>query len=313
MLLQTTTTSASILLGGALDLRHRHPRLWARVQAAEVDDWQARKVARLAAELSWEQTRLIDEATTDLIGDLPWGRALTAVEAAVQKADPEMHELRRLAAERRRYVERRYRGTNAFGMRTMVAQGPVGDVARVDALLDFLARLLDAHGDPDPLQVRRSKAFGLLAHPALVCGLLAAARDAADSQEPSHETSQKTSQEPVRRTAPAGRRGRSRALAPALALALAPTPPPPGSGGHLGAVRGGAGGGVRTGVGGLPRRGGVAPVRSFRSPWSSISRTRPWRAPQRARSAAPSATTQASSGSRTRTVPWDPHQPRSAA
>ena len=172
--LQTTTTSASILLGDALDLRHRHPRLWARVQAAEVADWQARKVARLAAELSWEQARQVDDATADLIGDLPWGRALTAVEAAVQRADPELHEFRRQAAERRRYVSAgRYRGTNSFGMRTMVAQGPVGDVARVDALLDHLARLLKHHGDTDALQVRRSKAFGLLANPALVCALLA--------------------------------------------------------------------------------------------------------------------------------------------
>ena len=245
VLLQTTTTSASILLGGALDLRHRHPRLWARVQAAEVDDWQARKVARLAAELSWEQTRLIDEATTDLIGDLPWGRALTAVEAAVQKADPEMHELRRLAAERRRYVSAgRYRGTNAFGMRTMVAQGPVGDVARVDALLDFLARLLEHHGDPDPLQVRRSKAFGLLAHPALVCGLLAAARDAADSQEPSQEpgqepgqeTSQEPGQEPGQETSQetsqeTGQETSQLAaaddLAPSPSPSPSPSPPPP--------------------------------------------------------------------------------------
>lgn len=181
--LETTTTSASILLGDALDLRHRHPRLWARVQAAEVADWQARKVARLSAELSWEQARQVDDAVADLIGDLPWGRALIAVEAAVQKTDPELHELRRQAAERRRYVSAgRYRGTNSFGMRTMVAQGPVGDIARVDALLDFLASLLKHHGDPDPLQVRRSKAFGLLANPALVCRLLAAARDAANTQ-----------------------------------------------------------------------------------------------------------------------------------
>ena len=182
--LETTTTSASILLGDALDLRHRHPRLWARVQAAEVADWQARKVARLATELSWEQARQVDDAVADLIGDLPWGRALTAVEAAVQKADPELHGLRREAAERRRYVSAgRYRGTNSFGMRTMVAQGPVGDIARVDALLDFLAGLLQQHGDTDSLQVRRSKAFGLLANPGLVCALLAAARDAADTQD----------------------------------------------------------------------------------------------------------------------------------
>lgn len=196
--LETTTTSASILLGDALDLRHRHPRLWARVQAAEVVDWQARKVARLAAELSWEQARQVDDATAELVGDLPWGRVLTAVEAAVQKADPELHEFRRRAAERRRYVSAgRYRGTNSFGMRTMAAQGPVGDIARVDALLDFLASLLKHHGDPDPLQVRRSKAFGLLANPALVCSLLPAARDAVDAREPRQEPDREPDQESV--------------------------------------------------------------------------------------------------------------------
>ncbi len=184
VLLQTTTTSASLLMGDALDLRHRHPRLWARTMAGEVPDWQARRVARLSSELTWEQARQVDEATADLIGALPWGRALPAVEAAVQRADPELHEQRRLAAEQRRYVSAgRYRGTNSFGLRTMVAQGPVGDIARVDALLDHLARLLRQYGDTDTLDVRRSKAFGLLANPALVCTLLAAARHAGADNE----------------------------------------------------------------------------------------------------------------------------------
>ena len=75
-----TTTSASILLGDALDLRHRHPRLWARVQAGEIADWQARKVARLAAELSWERARQVDAATTDLLGNLPWTWAVEIAE-----------------------------------------------------------------------------------------------------------------------------------------------------------------------------------------------------------------------------------------
>ncbi len=85
-------------------------------------------------------------------------------------------------AEQRRYVSAgRDRGTNSSGLRTMVAQGPVGDIARVDALLEHLARLLKQYGDTDTLDVRRSKAFGLLANPALVCRLLAAARDAGQS------------------------------------------------------------------------------------------------------------------------------------
>ncbi|QIK66770.1 HNH endonuclease [Nocardioides sp. HDW12B] len=184
VLLEITTTSASILLGDALDLRHRHPRLWAKVMDAEVPDWQAKRVARLAAELTWEQAREVDAATADLVGDVPWGRASDAVEAAVIRADPELHEARRKDAEGRRYVSAgRYRGTNASGMRTLVAQGPVGDIARIDALVEHLATLLQHHGDVEPLQVRRFKAFGLLANPAQVCAMLAAARDERDARE----------------------------------------------------------------------------------------------------------------------------------
>ena len=277
--LETTTTSASILLGDALDLRHRHPRLWARVQAAEVADWQARKVARLSAELSWEQARQVDDATAELVGDLPWGRALTAVEAAVQKADPELHELRRLAAERRRYVSAgRYRGTNSFGMRTMVAQGPVGDIARVDALLDFLARLLQHHGDTDSLQVRRSKAFGLLANPALVCGLLAAARDAGRGTDQASgaeagghaESAAAGCRQRSVTTTETRRRLRPGTTAPAATRTRLPARRGAASRRTRGRARplgGGAGGGVRAGAGRY--RGGEA-WRRLRPPISMV-------------------------------------------
>lgn len=90
-------------------------------------------------------------------------------------ADPEGHEERCREAEARRYVSAgRYRGTNSAGMRTLVAQTTVGDVARIDATVQHLADVLSAAGDDDPLQVRRAKALALLANPAQACLLLAA-------------------------------------------------------------------------------------------------------------------------------------------
>ncbi len=52
--LETTTLSGSLALGEALDLRHRHPRLWRRLMAGEVEDWQARRLARMASWLTRE-------------------------------------------------------------------------------------------------------------------------------------------------------------------------------------------------------------------------------------------------------------------
>ena len=46
-LLATSTVSARSLLADALDLRHRHPRLWEAVMTGRVEDFKARHVARL--------------------------------------------------------------------------------------------------------------------------------------------------------------------------------------------------------------------------------------------------------------------------
>ena len=169
----TTTLSGSQALGEALDLRHRHPRLWRRVMAGEVEEWQARRVVRMASWLTREEADEVDAATAHVVGKLPWGRCSDVVEAAVIAADPEGHEERRREHDERCYVSAgRYRGTDAKGNRTLVARTSASNVARLDALIQHLADLLGAAGDGDAEQVRRAKAIGLLANPAQVCVLL---------------------------------------------------------------------------------------------------------------------------------------------
>ena len=47
-----SSTSGRLIIGDALDLRHRLPELWARVCAGGVRAWQARKVAQATRSLS---------------------------------------------------------------------------------------------------------------------------------------------------------------------------------------------------------------------------------------------------------------------
>jgi hypothetical protein len=173
-LLRTTTTSAAGLMRDALELRHRHPQLWEAVMTGRVEDWKARKVARAttAADLGINQARWVDGETVTAVTNLPFGRAMSVIEAKIIAADPEGYEERRQQEAERRYVSVG-RGANRFGMRTLIAQTTAGDVLRLNAMVDHLAELLGAAGDGDPKSVRRAKALGLLANPAMACVFLA--------------------------------------------------------------------------------------------------------------------------------------------
>ena len=51
---------AAGLIADALDLRHRLPRLWRRIQKAQIPAWQARRVASRSRNLTQAQAELVD-------------------------------------------------------------------------------------------------------------------------------------------------------------------------------------------------------------------------------------------------------------
>ena len=91
--------SAIFQIGDALDLRHRHPRLWQAVLAGTVRVWQAKKVCLECAHLSAEAALNVDQAMSAAVGVLPWARVMKALAGQVIAADPD---LARQRAEARR-------------------------------------------------------------------------------------------------------------------------------------------------------------------------------------------------------------------
>ncbi|MGH3509866.1 MAG: hypothetical protein ACRDPI_06510 [Nocardioidaceae bacterium] len=192
-------------LRDALDLRHRHPKLWGAATEADeynrVRVWQARKVAAMchAAGLTLEQAREVDTKTTPYAGTLPWTRFTALVEAKIIAADPRAAEARRLEAEMQRFVAT---GRSAdYGLRTIVARATAGDAIFFLAMCDRIATILEERGDASAVQVRRSRAIGILANPAYALELLESSR-AADSAEaaPVPETPPRWGEEAVERT-----------------------------------------------------------------------------------------------------------------
>ena len=53
--------AAGQLIADALDLRHRHPLLWKRIERLEVPAWQARRVARQTHRLPYAGARWVDD------------------------------------------------------------------------------------------------------------------------------------------------------------------------------------------------------------------------------------------------------------
>ena len=83
----TSIASARSWMGDALTVRHRLPRLWARVVAGEVHVWQARKIATLTSHLSIAVVGLVDEQTAGWVTQLPWLTFLKNLDATMLEVD----------------------------------------------------------------------------------------------------------------------------------------------------------------------------------------------------------------------------------
>ncbi|MEP7091064.1 MAG: hypothetical protein ABI776_13265 [Nocardioidaceae bacterium] len=180
--------SADSLMRDAVDLQHRHPRMWAALSRGEARVWKARQVAHKvhAADLSREQALFVDAVTADYVDTLTWSAYVRLVEAKIIEADPEAAEERRLAAELERFVATGV--SNEHGLKTLVARATAGEVIYFVAMCDRIAQILALEGDTGPVGLRRSKALAILANPARALDLLQRhATDAAHPDDPDPE------------------------------------------------------------------------------------------------------------------------------
>lgn len=178
-LLEISPTSAALRVRGVLDLRDRHPELWAYTMAGGVEPWRALKVAARcsAAGLSGDAARWVDHQVAVALAALPWGRVLRSLEGLIVRADAA------LAAERERRQRARrtvWFGDHADGGSTLYArldaEAALALQRTIDAVADALPQLLD-RGAAEPLEHRRATALGVLADPQAAVDLLAGVGD----------------------------------------------------------------------------------------------------------------------------------------
>jgi hypothetical protein len=149
--------------------------VWAAVLAGQLPAYQARHIATATRHLTAEQTGVVDARIAPSLGAVSFGRLQTLLEAAICEADPDGVEQQAAAAAQQRFV-RLGRGSE-HGLKLIIARAATGDAIWFKATIDRIADILTRHGDDDPVDVRRSKAIGILAQPAEALRLLCQHQD----------------------------------------------------------------------------------------------------------------------------------------
>ncbi len=158
-----SSAAAARLIGEALGLRHRLPRLWARVRAGQVPAWRARQVAAACAARSQPVATQVDQRVAPIAETVTSYRLERIVTAAILRADPAAAraEVDKAARDRGVWVQ----PADLLGTKTVYVQAAAGDVARFDGSLDLVADCLARLGDTGSKDQRRAQAIGWLASP----------------------------------------------------------------------------------------------------------------------------------------------------
>ena len=167
-----TSVSAKKLIGHALELRHRLPRLWTQVHAGRVPAWRARAVAEATIHstpaLTVEAARFVDSQVAAVAGKIGPAQLDRLVAETIKRydlatadpaADPEYGYLHVDP----RHVTIHDQDVHFAGTVRLEAEVDLADGLDIHQALAHRAATLKALGSELPLDARRAKALGDLA------------------------------------------------------------------------------------------------------------------------------------------------------
>ena len=162
--LGVSTASAMNLISAALDLQHRLPRTWARVEALDVPAWKAKLVARRTHALSSEAAAHVDAELAPVLATRGAPTIERVVAEAVARFAPDESATAERVAREAWDVTVHHPGPGDWaGTSWVEAVADTLDVTKFGDVVADIAGRLGAAGDPDTLGQRRAKALGLLA------------------------------------------------------------------------------------------------------------------------------------------------------
>jgi hypothetical protein len=167
-----TSTAAKKLIGHALELRHRLPRLWAQVHAGAVPAWRARAVAEVTIHtspaLTVEAAGFVDAQVAAVAGRVGSAQLDRLVAETIKRydlavADPTADPEDGYLAVDPRHVTVNKDDVHYAGTLRIEAEVDIADAFDLDRAVAHHAEVQKALGSTLPLDARRAKALGELA------------------------------------------------------------------------------------------------------------------------------------------------------
>jgi hypothetical protein len=167
-----SSTGAKKLIGHALELRHRLPRLWAQVQSGVVPAWQARTVAETTIHttprLTVEAAGFVDAQVAAVAGRVGPAQLDRLVAEAIKRYDLATEDPAQDPEDGHLHVDPRHVTINEedvhfAGTMRLEAELDIADALDLGHAVAQGATELKALGSTESLDVRRSKALGELA------------------------------------------------------------------------------------------------------------------------------------------------------
>jgi hypothetical protein len=158
--------SARNLIGHALDLRHRFPRVRAALASGTVDGFRARIVTTVTTALDHATAARVEEKILPKLARVTTGQLDKLVAAELITADPDTadHDI-----EQAQTFKGVWPTPNTHpGLAGMTAELDTDAMARLDQTISTVARLLRRTGRTEPWQQLRADALGMLADPTSV-------------------------------------------------------------------------------------------------------------------------------------------------
>ena len=172
-----SSAAGEAFIRDGLALRHRLPRLWARLLRGEVEVWRARRVAQAVHGAPADVATHLDRAIAGIahkVGSVTLDRLL---DEAMLRLHPEEREIAQLEALDARHATLHEETINDTGVADMTLRADWKDLKDFDDALSRVAALLAEQDQAEDraaesLDVRRSRAIGVLADPTTALALL---------------------------------------------------------------------------------------------------------------------------------------------
>src|SRR3954449_6400861 len=151
------------LVGQALELAHRLPKLWARVHAGSLAPWRARRIAEHTLCLSLEAAAYVDQMLAPFAHRTGPAQTQRLVEEAIARFMPAYAAEQRDRANEQRYFSIDHDQVSFSGTSRVHGELDLADALDLEDAVRAGAEQLKALGNEESLDVRRSLAVGMLA------------------------------------------------------------------------------------------------------------------------------------------------------